>query len=117
MAMKKMISLVLAAVMLAGCANVPQNVKDNYGSSTAQDFGTSAASSESTADTGAEKVDITQLDAYNARLGGYIKQKGYDKNFFLPDEIKITTPGELYSFKMKQGKGQRCGRYKQAGAV
>jgi len=102
MAMKKMISLVLAAVMLAGCANVPQNVKDNYGSSTAQDFGTSAASSESTADTDAEKVDITQLDAYNAKLGGYIKQKGYDKNFFLPDEIKITTPGELYSFKMKQ---------------
>ena len=100
--MKKTIAVILAAVVLAGCAQVPQNVKDKYGSSTAQDFGTSAASSESTAYTDTEKVDITQLDAYNAKLGGYIKQKGYDKNFFLPDEIKITTPGELYSFKMKQ---------------
>ena len=100
--MKKTIAVILAAVVLAGCAQVPQNVKDKYGSSSAQDTQSSTSSAQDSSD---DKVDISQLDEYSAKLKDYVKQKGYDTNFFLPDNLKINSAGELYNFKMKQASG------------
>lgn len=100
--MKKTIAVILAAVVLAGCAQVPQNVKDKYGSSSVQDTQSSTSSAQDSSD---DKVDISQLDEYSAKLKDYVKQKGYDTNFFLPDNLKINSAGELYNFKMKQASG------------
>lgn len=100
--MKKTIAVILAAVVLAGCAQVPQNVKDKYGSSSAQDTQSSTSSAQDSSD---DKVDISQLDEYSAKLKDYVKQKGYDTNFFLPDNLKINSVSELYNFKMKQASG------------
>ena len=110
--MKKTIAFILAAVMLTACRQVPSEVKEKYDpSSQAQTQSGSESSvntkhsSQSSADTKIEKVDISQLDEYSKKLGEYIKQKGYDKNFSLPENLKTTTPKELYTFTMKQANG------------
>lgn len=104
--MKKILSIILAAVMLAACQQTPKEVKEKYGSSSQQE--TSAVTAESTPgtpDLDSEKVDISQLDAYNAKLKDYVKQKEYDNNFTLPENLKINSVSELYNFKMKQVSG------------
>ena len=98
--------------MLTACRQVPSEVKEKYDTSSqaqtqsgSESSGTTKHSSQSSADTQIEKVDISQLDEYSKKLGEYIKQKGYDKNFSLPENLKTTTPKELYTFTMKQANG------------
>ena len=113
MKLKRVISnsIVLIAVMiLASCQQTPKEVKEKYSSSFEQSDSSSSMeqtdnstnSSESIDDAVVDKVDVSNLELYNEKLAEFVKQKKYDKNFILSEKIKIITPSELYSFKLKQ---------------
>ena len=94
--MKKAIALILAVIMLTACQQVPQNVKNKQGSNQKDSV------LETDLDLNAERVDISQLDAYSEKLGEYIDQKGWDKKFKLKEGLKVNSVGELYNIKLKQ---------------
>ena len=108
--MKKLFSIILAAVVLTACQQTPKEVKEKYSSSFEQSDSSSSMeqtdnstnSSESIDDAVVDKVDVSNLELYNEKLAEFVKQKKYDKNFILSEKIKIITPSELYSFKLKQ---------------
>lgn len=68
--------------MLTACRQVPSEVKEKYDPSSqaqtqsgSESSVTTKHSSQSSADTKIEKVDISQLDEYSKKLGEYINQK------------------------------------------
>ncbi len=94
--MKKLLSIILSAVMLAACQQVPQNVKNKQSSSPKDSI------QETELDLSAERVDISQLDDYSEKLGDFIDQNGWDKKFKLKDGLKVGSAKELYNIKLKQ---------------
>ena len=97
--MKKLFSIILAAVVLTACQNVPQNVKNKQSSNQKDSV------LETDIDLTADRVDISQLDAYSEKLGDYIDQKGWDKKFKLKEGLKVNSVGELYNIKLRQVDG------------
>ena len=97
--MKKLFSIILAAVVLTACQQVPQNVKNKQSSNPKDSI------QETDLDLTAERADISQLDAYSEKLGDYINQKGWDKKFKLKEGLKVNSVGELYNIKLRQVDG------------
>lgn len=94
--MKKQLCVLLAAVLLTACQQVPQNVKNKQSSSPKDSI------QETELDLSAERVDISQLDDYSEKLGDFIDQNGWDKKFKLKDGLKVGSAKELYNIKLKQ---------------
>ena len=94
--MKKLFSIILAAVVLTACQQVPQNVKNKQSSNPKDSI------QETDLDLTAERADISQLDDYSEKLGDFIDQNGWDKKFKLKDGLKVGSAKELYNIKLKQ---------------
>ena len=94
--MTKLFSIILAAVVLTACQQVPQNVKNKQSSNPKDSI------QETDLDLTAERADISQLDDYSEKLGDFIDQNGWDKKFKLKDGLKVGSAKELYNIKLKQ---------------